>query len=112
MSAPCIACGTTDEWATRAMGADGFCSGCLDSEGSTSGMSPAEFFEAGRLAAVRADVADFVGWCEREAARYDGDADAWSAAWQYRSEAQWARGKADSLRVKAADCRRWLEVTS
>lgn len=84
----------------------------IDGEGATMCIPCRRAYEAGRLAAARADVADFVGWCEREAAKHDGDADVWSVGWQYRSEAQWARGKADGFRAKAADCRRWLEVTS
>ena len=54
VSAPCIACGRLPRWAGEANDAEGFCPGCLDSEGSETGMTPADFFRAGRLASARA----------------------------------------------------------
>ena len=62
--------------------------------------------EAGRLAAVRADVAYAAGHFERRA-------DAWREHGQ-RAKGDLSRGcmaKALAFAEKAKDCRRWLEAT-
>lgn len=55
-------------------------------------------FARGQLSAIRADVAHYVGWCERRASTLEVGPPGWhiGAAW---------------LRAQAADCRRWLEAT-
>ena len=98
----------------------------IDGEGATMCIPCRRAYEAGRLAAVRADVADFVGWLERDIAR-----DVVLAAESRVREATEAkRGREyeetrflhESIMIRAdrriadysgkvADCRRWLETT-
>lgn len=107
----------------------GVCLACLDSEGSASGMSPAEFFEAGRIegaerALLERDVGDVaweVRWLRARVAFLLGlaetlEKDALEAhyahqddvAYLCRGSATQKRNEARGHQAKMDDCEAWL----
>lgn len=123
-SRPCIACGRLPRWAGEANDAEGFCPGCLDPEGSETGLTPAEFFEAGHLAAIRAEVTYALANMEQEA----GEAARVERNWRFflarpsgldpwnRAQFVGLRHMAERRRRRAvgflATTRRWLQETA
>jgi len=100
----------------------GFCDMCdLNDPGGVEIFHKGE--QAGRLAAIRADVLDYAGWCDRSAAQHDIDAeDLRERARElpsYEAISLLAgmfgyghhRGEAVRYRRHAGDCRRWLGAT-